>query len=839
MRRKSIVFIISFLVMGWCFGQSMQISGRVLDDDTDEGVPFCNIYFDGTTQGVSSDIDGYFTLQIEGKPSDSLVVTAISYTDQKKWVSTEIEQTINFRMKSSSQSLTEVVVYAGENPANAIVKGIIKNKPKNNINSLESYQCENYTKLELDLDNFDQIQNRKLLKQFDFVFENVDSTSDVIPFLPAFITETISDVYYVQGEPLKEIPTAMKVSGVSNQTVVDLVNGFQERYNVYDNWINVMGKELISPFSNTGLAYYEYYILDSMMIDGYQSIKLKFKPKRKQENTFYGDFWVADSVFAVQRVNMRMSEDVNINFVSRVIIYDEFNLSHDSLWLPHKSKMVLDFDALKNSPGIIGRRTTMYKDYVVNQSSTPSIYKEKDPEEYTLQGLEKNNDFWDASRHENLAANEMGIYKMIDSIQEVPIFKTYSKVLYTLASGWLLAGPVEYGKYYNIYSSNQVEGSRLALSVGTSNKLSKIIRFEVTGAYGFRDDRFKYGGNFQWNVRKGVRRTVLRGGYKNDVSYTNNSSEDLSEGSVLSSFYRNKVVDSLGNKTLYEKLLNVKEGKLSLEHDWKRGWSNKLTLLYREMDPYGGPGLGFDYSFLSDPSDPTNIDTTITSTELIFNTRYAFKENILQGEFDRTSLGSKYPIMTFQYTLGIPNLFQSEYSYHKFVLGVRHYFYTNPFGWTEYLFKTGVVTGTLPHLLLESHPGNETFFFSQTSFNTMNRFEFVSDKFVTLQLQHHLDGWFFNKIPGLRKLDLRLVGNFKAAYGHLSAANKAANRLNFADFNKQIPVQAPGPVPFMEAGVGIENIFKIIRVDAIWRLTYLDNPEAQKFTVRFAFDFNF
>lgn len=818
--------------------QSVEINGRVIDYDTDEGLPFCNIYIKGTTTGVSSDIDGYYSLTID-EPADSITVSAIGYSDQTKLIYASAVQTIDFKMKASNVSLSEVVVLAGENPANAIVRGIIKNKPINDVSNLPSYECENYTKLELDIDKVEMITNRKLLKQFDFVFDNIDSISDEVPFLPAFITETLYDVYYVKGQPLKEIPTAMKVSGVTNQTLVDFLNKFQEKYNVYDNWIDVIGKSLVSPFANSGLQYYEYYILDSMVIDGYKSYKLKFKPKRKQDNTFYGDFWVADSIFAVQRVNMRMSEDININYVSRVIIYDEFNLKQDSLWLPAKSKMVIDFDAIGNTPGVIGRRTSMFKNYKVNSEETTSAYTEVDPEEYKLEKLEQSDDFWDNSRHEELEENEIGIYEMIDSIQEVPIYKTYANLFYTLGSGWILAGPIEFGKYYNIYSANEVEGSRLRMAVGTSNKWSKTLRLETSVAYGFRDKRFKYGGNFQWNVRKGVRRTQLSGYYLDAVSYTNNSSEEVNTGSVLSGFYRYRPVDSLGNKTVFEKLLHMNEVKLRLEHDWKRGFSNKVTLMHRRMDPYSRKGSGLDFKYMPNPIDPLRVDTTVTTAEIVLNTRYAFKERIIQGAFDRLSIGSKYPIMNLQFTFGVPGILGSQYNYQKIVFGVDHFFYINPLGWVEYNFKAGAIFGQLPYLLLETHPGNETFVFGQTTFNAMNRFEFVSDKYSSLQIQHHLDGWFFNRIPLVRKLEWRMVGHFNAVVGSLSDKNLAANQLNFADFGKTIGIRAPGPVPYMESGIGIENIFKVFRVDAIWRLNYFDNPDAQRFSVRGSLDFNF
>ncbi len=813
--------------------QTLMVSGRVIDDDTEEGIPFCNIFIQGTTIGVASDFDGYFSFEYsESKPNDTLVVSAIGYVDRKRPLGSEIEQTFNFRMRTSDFDLAEVVVVAGENPANEIVRNIVKNKPKNDVRNLSNYQCESYQKVELDLDNIDKMQDRKLLKQFDFVFDNIDSTSDEKPFLPGYISETMYDVYHVKDEPLKEIPKAMQVSGVNNTTVIDFLNTMHEKYSIYDNWIYILGKEFISPFAGTGLRYYDYYIQDTMMISGQRSIKLKFKPKRKQENTFYGNFWVVDSTFTIHQLNMRMSPGVNINLVNRIIIYDESNWVNDSIWMPTKQKVVVDFVSTKNAPGLIARQTTTFKDYKINQEEIIDRHATLDPEDFYIGDMEKGEEYWIENRHEDLSKNEAIIYSMIDSIKQVPVYKTYSKILTFLGSGWWVIGPVELGQWSSFYSGNDVEGSRLRLAMGTSNNLSTRIRFEVFGAYGFKDKEFKYGGKMQWNVRKGKRRTIVGLAYKDDVELSNMSSEEFGDANVFTSLPR--------SKNIQQKILAVTEAKGFIDHDWKKGWSNKLTYIYRQMDPYGGQGYGFDYQYLPRPvADPTRIDTTVTASEFIFKTRYAYKEKILQGNFDRISLGTKYPIVSLQYTAGVKGVLKSDYNYHKLTLGIEHWFYINPIGWSKYIFKTGKTFGALPFLLLEVHPGNETYFYSDENFNLMNRFEFVSDSYASLMWEHHFDGFFFNKIPGVRKLKLRLVGSFKAVVGKLSTENRLNNQLNFIDSPDGYVVGAPGKVPYMESGFGIENILRFIRIDAMWRLNYLGNPEAQKFVPMVSLDFNF
>ncbi|MEM1319177.1 MAG: DUF5686 family protein [Bacteroidota bacterium] len=832
-------FTTSFL-LAFCIAinaQTVTITGQVIDNDTEEGVPFCNVYFEGTTIGTSSDVDGYYTLTT-ATPGDSLSVSAVGYRTMSKVMANGAEIKINFRLSSSDLTLTEVVVYAGENPADEVVRNIIKNKKRNRIDKLDAYQCEAYTKLELDLDNINEkLRNSKLMKPFAFIFENIDSTSDEKPFLPAYITETIEDIYYTRKDKRpRKVPKAQRVSGVTNQTVVEFLATMHEYFSVYDNWIPILEKNFASPFSNQGLSYYEYYIIDSAFIEDQWSYKLKFKPKRKQENTFYGDFWVADSIFAVQRLNMRMSEGANINLVQRTVIYQEFGLHDNTYWLPTKQKMMIDFVTTKKAPGLIGRKTVSYKDYKVNKEEIANSFKQVDPDAiYLMNELERDESFWEEARHDKLSKNEAAIYAMVDSIKNVPAYKTYVDIIYTLVVGFKEFGPIEVGPYFTALSANPVEGTRIQMGVWTSNQFSKRIRFGGYAAYGFRDKRVKYGGDVQLNLSKNPR-IVLGAAYKNDVAFNTGNSEEIGEGNLFSGFYRRPII---------QKLIDTREAKFFYERYWKRGWSNRLTFLHQRLDPFGNiqeGGGGFNYAYLPDPESLSNIDTTITTTELIFKTRFAYDEKFIDGEFSRTSLGTQHPIIEFQYNAGLKGVMGGEYSYHKITLGYRHFVYTNPMGWLSYKIKAGKVFGTVPFLLAEVHNGNETYFYGNNVFNGMNRFEFASDTYAMLILTHHMDGFIFNKIPLLRKLKWRAVSTFKAVAGYMSKKNQERNRLN--DFplpgeDTYTGYRTPSGVPYMEAGAGIENIFKILRFDAVWRLTYLDNPEAVPFSVRGSIDFNF
>lgn len=806
-------------------GQTYLIKGKVIDRESEEGIPFASVYFTGTTIGVDADIDGNYELKVSSL-KDTLIASALGYNPIQKLVSADTFQRINFLLSPSDFTLAEVVVNAGENPANEIVRNIVKHKKKNNFNNLPAYGYEAYTKVELDLDNIsEKLRGNRLLKPFNFIFESIDSTSDEEPFLPIYLSEDISKVYRVKEEGRsKSFRQAQRTSGTPNTTAIDLIKDIHDEFSIYDDWILILEKPFISPFAQGGLSYYEYYIIDSTLFNGKWSYKIKFKPKRKKELTFFGDFWVADTSFAIQRVNMRMSNDVNINFVDRIVIYQEF-IPDGDLWLPVKDKMIVNFFATKKAPGIISRQTQTFQDFQFDLEIVQEHYNQKEPRFYRLDDLKKEDVFWENSRHEPLSDTEEGIYGLIDSIQNVPLYKTYTETLEALFTGYIEVGKFELGPYFSIYSNNIVEGSRLRLGARTNSKFSKQMEFGAYLAYGFKDQEYKYGLDAKWLLQK-YPRTLIGGAIRNDISLSSENSEDFLEGDLLSGSFRRNIL---------QKLIRVEETKVFYERDWQNDFSNKLIILNRNLDPYGGPiknGGGFNYAYTPGTDDITNIDTTISTTEFIFKTRFAHEEEIVDNGLDRTSFGSRFPILEFQYTLGINGLFGGDYSYHKFGLSYRHYFYMNPLGWFSYRLYGGKIIGKTPFLLMHVHPGSESLFMSRSVFNTMNRYEFASDTYASIFLEHHFDGFFFNKVPLLRKLGFRTVASFKAISGSITDENKEANQLNLfqpIDDGTYNGFRAPSDGLFMEAGVGIENILKVLRVDALWRLSYLDNPEASRF----------
>jgi hypothetical protein len=591
--------------------------------------------------------------------------------------------------------------------------------------------------------------------------------------------------------------------------------------------------------------------MDSTQVKGQWSYKLKFKPKDKSGNTFYGDFWVSMESHALLLVNMRMNPEANVNLVNRIIIYQEYDHYQEKYWIPTKQKTVIDFAMTKKDKGlgIIGRKTVSYKDFNIDKTETKETFTEKDPEDVRYEELAKADTFWSENRHEKLSKNEQGVYGMVDSIQNIPLFKTSAEIATIVVNGYKDIGPIKIGPYSKLFTFNDVEGIRLSLGIGTSNKLSKKFQIYGYAGYGFKDKRWKYGGNMQYVFNR-YRRSAIGASYFNDATFENRNSEERKTQSLFAGWLR---------RAIPQKMMYVQEGKVWFQHTWKKGFSNRLAIMHRRLNPVGHEKTkfgGLNLKFLQDNLETGMVDTItqVRSTEMVLKTRFAYKERKISGPFKDFSLGSKYPIVSLDYTLGVKGILKSQFDFHKVRLGIKHWFFTSPVGWVEYELEVGKIfsAGPLPYLLLEVHPGNEAYFYNKTSLNSMNSFEFVSDFFVHVRIEHHWDGFILNRIKFIRDyLKWRLVTAARASWGMLSDKHKKANILNHYDrsIKRSKDRQAPfteGPFygsfdkgPFTEVSIGIENIFQFIRVDALWRINYIDNRDAQRFSVRVTLNFSF
>lgn len=790
--------------------QVTKIRGKVLAAETSEPVPFVNVAFSGTSIGTITDFNGEFNIETR-TPGDTLVISFVGFKTQKVAIRKNVYQELNIELESESYALEEVIVTPGENPAHPILRSIIANKENNNLRDLGSYKTSLYNKVQIDINNVDdEFKNRKVFNQFQFVFDYVDTSSlSGKPYLPVFISESVSDYYYRDKPKLeKEVIKASQISGIENESVSQFTGKMYQKLNIYDNFITIFEPGFVSPIADFGLLYYKYYLIDSSFIDNTWCYHISFKPKRKQERTFTGDFWVADTSFAIKSFKMRMARDANINFINDLVSEQEFSLVNDSIWMLTKESLLVDFNLSDRATGFFGRKTTGYSNFEFG-IDIPEDIEELSTNTYVEPAaLKKPDEFWELSRPFALTDKEKGVYEMVDSIQNVPVFRTFVDVVNLFVNYYYVVGWFEIGPYYKTYSFNEIEGNRFRISGRTSNDFSTKLMLSGFAAYGDKDNRFKYGTGALYMFNKNPRMAAGIS-YKHDIEQLGQSPNALTEDNILTSLLR---------RNPNYKLLMVDEFNTYIEKEWFQGFSNTLRFNYKTLHPTEY----IPFEVISEQGNYFLSNLTISSFNL--NTRFAKDEKFLLGEFERVSLGSDKPIFNLDLTGGIEGVLGNDYTFAKVHFNMQHKLELNPFGLLRYRIDAGKIFGEIPYPLLQLHEGNETYAFDRYAFNMMNYYEFASDTYASIWLEHHFNGFFFNRVPLFRKLKWREVVSAKGLMGDISNRNLQVMEfpLGLTDVNK----------PYAEVSVGVENIFKVIRVDAMWRLSYLDHENIEIFGIR-------
>ncbi len=501
--RKILSFIIIFLFCAFCaigqlYSQKRTIEGKITDASTNEPIPFANIYFPGTTIGTISDFDGKFSLQFS-TPIDSLKVSCVGYLAKAKAVINKDLLRLDFQLTPSTISIPEVSVTPGENPAHRIIREAIKNKQSLNISNLDAYETETYTRTELALNNIsDSFKQRKSMRNFKPLFDSlmVSAGEDGSLVLPMLFTETFSDIYYLKDpERKKEVIKGSHVKGVGIEHVSDFVaqivgTSFHD-YNFNNNWVKILDKNVMSPIANGAFSYYKYYLIDSVYIDDKLCFEIRVLPKRSNDVVFSGNIWIQDEVFALKRIVVDIGKNADLNFVDKYKVQQDLFFIDSNIWVPKKTRVIADFSqAFDSTIGVVARLYIVNNNYDINKPKDIKFYSDKI--EYKYDANDHDQDYWQLKRPEKLSQIDQNIYNSIDSINNFPRVKTYVDVIETLVNGYYRIGGFEIGPYLLIYGRNDVEGNRFRLGFRTYVDFSKKWVLQGYGAYGTKDNKFKY-----------------------------------------------------------------------------------------------------------------------------------------------------------------------------------------------------------------------------------------------------------------------------------------------------------------------------------------------------------
>ncbi len=820
----------------------VHISGRVIDNTTKRALPFVNVVIKGKNQGAMTNYEGYYKINLQ-QTSDKIVAQSIGYQKQVKAISQNENQIINFALIPKSVDLNEVVVsgkrlrYRNKNnPAVALIRKVIQNKKLNRKGSLKFYQFDKYDKIEFALNKADEkILRNKAFNKFRFAFQYND-TSELTgePYLPFFLKETTSKVYYrktphaqkqyITGTKMSLFPGFMDKRGFGS-----MINRLFQNIDVYDNNIFVLTNQFVSPLSTIAPNIYKFRIIDTLDINGYNCINLAFQPRNKADFAFAGNLYITnDKRYAIVKAVLGIPRGINLNFVRGLKFVEEYKFINNKIWMLSKSRMAADFNLGKQSLGMFGWKTDYYSNYLLNHKQPDKVYAGVEKKIILPTADLQTNRFWAKNRLAPLQKNEKNIYALSDSIQRVPAYKRSVNLLMLLYEGYWNIGKIDIGPVNTFYGFNSVEGRRLRFALRTSPKFSKRLMLTGNIAYGFVDKKYKYGGSAIWSlnkipVNKRPNNTITIK-YQNGIKFPGMEIQEMNQENFFLSFKR-----GVADKMLYFKLFEI-------EHylKWGHGFSTTLSLRHVTESPGGNwqfNAQGYPLSQLS-------------ASESALKIRFAPNEKYYQGMDYRTPMITRYPVIQLNYIQGFKNVFQSNFSYSKLSVSIFKRFYLGLFGYLDNDVEAGRVFGSgIPYPLLYLHRANQSYSYEAYSYNMMNFLEFVSDKYVTYFGEYHFNGFLFNQIPLLKHLKFRTVVSFKVLFGGLDNNNNpniTPGLMPFpTDLNGNPTTFVLNKGPYMEASVGIENIFHLFRVDLVKRLSYLNNPDVRQYGVRLGFKVDF
>ncbi|HZW78667.1 MAG TPA: DUF5686 family protein [Flavobacteriaceae bacterium] len=827
------LLLLFFIGMSFSLFSQTKVSGVVKDADG-YTVPFANVVFENSSEGTTTNENGFFSLE-SPRRHKTIVVSFMGYVSQKIHLNTSTALNLKIVLEEDAAKLDEVVVYSGKtskknNPAIDILRKIWDKKHENGIHKFDQYQYNKYEKLQIDINTIDSaFMKSGLFKNMDFVFDRLDtSTVNGKAFLPFFINEAYSKIY---GDNVlkkeKEVLEGNKNSGFSeNQSLIAKVKDIYKEYNVYDNYLKFFDKAFTSPLSRTGIDVYNYVLRDSAFIDGKWCYNILYYPRRKSELTFKGDFWVNDSTWAIKKINLTTTKDINVNFVRSIYIDQEFDVLNDSVFVLKRDYFMADLSLIENesAQGINGKRTSLYANYVFNVPKERDFYNPRTEAE-EIKTYIKSEEFWESKRIEPLSKSEAGIYKMMDTLETIPRFRTYKKIGESLTTGAYRIKGFEFGPLLSVIGYNEAE--KLRIRIGGRTYFGQNDPWRLSGfvAYGFGDDKFKYGISGKILIEP-KNRLIIFGENRRDVEQTG--------AKLTNSDYvvgRNLASSSLFSIGRNHRLTNIQLTAVGIDIEPLKNLRFRITGSFRTMKS-ATEAFNIDYKVMKDGVFTGEIKSDIRQPEIETAVIYSPGQKTSGIGVDRLIVNEqRFPIFYFSYGYGLKDMLQGDFEYTKL-----QFFYSQPLnigglGRFRSTLELGTTLDPVPLSLLDPIPGNQTIMSTFTTFSQLDYYEFVTDTYISLHLQHDFGGRIFSRIPGWRKLNLREVFGFRAVYGTVSNENRELNASN-------VPYIAPEDI-YWEWSAGIGNIFKFLRVDANFRGNYRELPGARNFGVTILLGFYF
>ncbi len=802
----------------WLQGQTLQ--GFVKDQKDDEPLVYATVLIKGTQKGAYTNEEGYFSLNVPPNlDTIYLTIRYVGYEPLDTFFTHIPQQPITFYLKEQVVQLKEVVITAKDNYADYVMKMVLKHRKYNRMSRLEKFQALIYNKLVVTVDNVQERHFKNPLlrpaKSFFEAHKNdtlvFDETTNSYRFA-IFLSETITRYCYKRPQE-KEIILAKRNSG-KQDAQTNLLSASLTNIDVYSNSIVLLGRPFAGFVNPMAKQYYYFYITEYEDVGNDTILHVRITPKSPYLPLFQGYIYVSQRDWAITKVDLHMNRDPNINFVEGFRIYQEFE-KIEGEWLLRLSDVWLDFKNNEKHLGLIGRVTSYYLSYDLSPEFPKNFFEEHLIVE--VGAGYRAESYWDSLRPVPLSQAELLGFALADSLRAQPLWDLYITIAEFLTTGKVQTPLVDFGPYSKVISFNAVEGFRFSIGAYSTYQFSK--RFYLWGrlSYGLRDQRWKYQFSIQY---RGLRKPYfkLRYAYYDEIEQIGIQDYlEVGTGALASAFRYRPLAE----------MNYFKEHRLETSAEIFKGLMHFSYLQWKRYEPV------FPYFFI----ETTDTTSAYATFEIGTRLRIAFREKYYVREGEKISLGGKFPVFHVELARGFANSL-GDYDYWKASVTMTDVTTAGQLGVISYTLTVGRIWGTLPLPSLYVFKGSQSYgFYSmelggsiissvitqknvslryiQVPFNLLHFYEFVADAYVVGGIDHHLEGFFFNRIPLLRKLKWKELVALRVAWGTLTKANQEQN------FSPQLNYRSPFPLPYVELGLGIENILKVLQVVYVRRVTYI------------------
>lgn len=820
------------------------VKGMVRDSLTHESLPFVAIYLKGSDRGIMTDADGRFSITTQVN-FISLEVSTMGYTTKNVWVNKGQSNDVTIDMVPTGVALKELVVkpkkekYSKKNnPAVEFVKRLMAQKHGYDPKNHDYYNYNKYEKMTMGLNDFSEKQKKNWLTgKFKFIFDYLD-TSEVSgkPILTVSVKEKVSDCHFRRSpESTKEVVRGTKRAGIDEAFDQESVQRFLEdvfrEVDIFSNDVPMMQNRFVSPLSKIGVDYYKYYLSDTIDVGGVRCIELSFSPFTPESFGFLGRIYVPlnDSTLFIKRVKLNVPKSINLNYVESITIMQDFEKAPDGSRLKTRDDMTVEFQIMKGTQGLYARRTTAYANHNFDPPQDLEVFGKEEKTIVNADAEFMPDEFWKENRQVPITDKENAIKGLLTRLREVPVFYWTEKVITVLVSGYIPTSKeskFDFGPMNTTFSGNPVEGMRVRMGGMTTANLSKHWFARGYVAYGFNDEKLKYNGELEYSF--------------NEKKY--HSREFPIHSVKLTHKYD---VDQLGQHYFFTNMDNVFLA-LKRKRDDKMTYLRKTCLDYTlETESGFSVQLGLEHDIQEATAVLPFIDgygnVYRNYKEAMFNVtlRYAPGEKFYQTKSYRIPINFDAPIFTLTHTYAPKGFMGSMFTVNKTELSVQKRFWFSAFGYTDIILKAGKVWSEVsyPNLLLPN--ANLSYTIQPESYPLMNAMEFANDQYLSWDFTYWANGAILNRIPLIKYLKLREAFSFRGLYGKLKDSNNPELNNNLFRFPVGAQCKPMGKEPYMEIGVGLDNIFTILRLDYVWRLTYRDTPGVDKSGLRIQLHFTF